>query len=237
MRALKQLLVASIVGVGVCTQGVAQEWEYTLSPYLWTAGIDGEIEVRGHKIDVDVGFDDILDAIEWGFLAALEARRDRTILLLDAIYIELGQSGNIGLASASVDVDQFILTAAVGRELEGMPLSVFAGGRYIYIENTIKGRGPLGVRASKSENLVDPVLGARVSAPVSEKVLLSLTGDIGGFGVGTDFSWELMPLVDIKINERVSGKVGYRILDLDFSEDIDFDAMMHGWVVGLGILF
>ncbi len=46
---------------------------------------------------------------------------------------------------------------------------------------------------------------------------LSLTGygDIGGFGVGSDFTWQAIAALDWRVSEKSSASVGYRWIQID----------------------
>lgn len=64
----------------------------------------------------------------------------------------------------------------------------------------------------------------------------TLLADIGGFGVGSDLTWEFMPALSYRFSDAVSLALGYRWLDIDFDDsDFEFDAAQFGWLLGLGI--
>ncbi len=87
---------------------------------------------------------------------------------------------------------------------------------------------------------VDPVVGARLRHQKSSGSELTLTGDVGGFGVGSDFSWQALATYGrdtIFFGIPVHAVVGYRALSVDYSEGGSFgsngiDAVLHGPVVG-----
>jgi hypothetical protein len=75
---------------------------------------------------------------------------------------------------------------------------------------------------------------------MSERWNLILRGDIGGFGVGSDLTWNLVGLVDFKPWKHVSLFGGYRALYQDYEDgsgvnEFKFDATMHGPILGLNI--
>jgi hypothetical protein len=68
--------------------------------------------------------------------------------------------------------------------------------------------------------------------------------DFGGFGIGSasDLTWNLWTVVDYRLTERFSLKLGYRIYDLDYSRgsgrnEFGFDGQMTGPVLGLTVRF
>jgi hypothetical protein len=67
-----------------------------------------------------------------------------------------------------------------------------------------------------------------------------LRGDIGGFGIGSDITWNLVGMVDFKPWKHVGLFGGYRALYQDYStgsgsNKFKFDATMHGPLLGLNI--
>ena len=79
-------------------EAATPEWEFSLAPYLWMAGLEGTVEADRLSADVDVSFSDIWDELDIGVLAAFEARRGKFSVTTNAIYLKLspeagGRSG------------------------------------------------------------------------------------------------------------------------------------------------
>jgi hypothetical protein len=75
---------------------------------------------------------------------------------------------------------------------------------------------------------------------------LFIRGDIGGFGAGSDFSWQAVGgyVLDFGAWNRImfSGVVRYRALSVDYAEGegrrrFEFDMIQHGPVLGLSMRF
>ena len=67
---------------------------------------------------------------------------------------------------------------------------------------------------------------------------MRLYGDIGGFGVGSDFTWQALGVIDYWPWENVGLSVGYRGLEYRFDDDtgtkkFDVDLLLHGPIFGL----
>ena len=68
-----------------------------------------------------------------------------------------------------------------------------------------------------------------------------LEGDVGGFGVGSDFSWQVVGTYGFDVNcfrTPFHTVIGYRALAVDFSEKGRFgkngvDDVQHGPVMGV----
>jgi opacity protein-like surface antigen len=115
-------------------------------------------------------------------------------------------------------------------------LDVLAGLRFVELDLDLD---LAGVRAgSGSADWVDPWIGARERIPIGGAWSAILRGDVGGFGVGSEFSWQAILGVRAACGDHVLVDVGYRALGIDYEDkDLSFDAVVHGPVVGLAITF
>jgi hypothetical protein len=101
--------------------------------------------------------------------------------------------------------------------------------------------GSLAVARSGDLEWVDPVVGARLRHQMASGAELALYGDVGGFGVGSDFSWQAVATYGFDVNcfgTPLRTVVGYRALAVDFSENGRFgsnglDFVQHGPVMGI----
>jgi len=211
----------------------AEEWKYDLAVYMLGAGIDGTVGIGRLDADVDVGFSDILDNLEFGAMGALRASKDRWAVTTDLIYVGLGASTD----RVEVDVDQLILQVDLAYGVSET-FEVLFGVRYLDLDNKIAFRGPLGARADAGDSWVDPVVGVRLLKPLGEKWSLFGRLDFAGFGVGSDFSLQAGLNLDYRISPRTSFAFGWRHLDVDF-EDGDgrdrfkYDVVTSGPQAGL----
>jgi hypothetical protein len=74
---------------------VREAGRFEVTPYLWAAGIDGDIQFgRLPKTNVDQSFSDILDVLGIGVMGAFEARKDRWGFLFDAMYLKISDDAS-----------------------------------------------------------------------------------------------------------------------------------------------
>jgi len=210
---LALLLTAARVG--------AAEWKHEFAPYLWGSAMEGTVGVGDVVADAQLSFSDILDNLEFGFMGAYRASRDRYSISVDAIYMGLGatEKGPGGVLKADIDVDQIGLEADFGYALSER-LTLLAGLRYVSLDADLKVTGPLGNSrtASEGQDWVDPVVGAQYAWPFADEWTLSLRGDIGGFGVGSDFAWQGIATLRWQFSPRTALGVAYRYLDIDYED-------------------
>jgi hypothetical protein len=139
---------------------------------------------------------------------------------------------------------------------------VLAGARYWHqdvdisadLTGTVALSGPLdltisGSRAiakSGSVDWVDPFVGARLRQQLAPGQEFVLRGDVGGFGAGSQFSWQAIATYNSPLCEihgiPVDGYVGFRALSADFSQGsgrskFEFDNVIYGPVIGATMRF
>ncbi len=222
----------------------AAEWKHEVAPYAWGAAMSGTTAIGPVAADVDASFSDILDNLEMGFMGTYRATRDRVSITVDGIYMGLGSAGRgpAGFVKAEVDLDQSALEVDVGYEVIDR-LTVFGGVRYNDLSVDIKSTGPLGTRAdSADEDWIDPVIGAHYTIGFADKWSFTLRGDIGGFGVGSEFAWQGVGTLRWQASDRVGVLGAYRYIDMDYesddrSRDFKYDMSMSGPALGVVFTF
>jgi len=199
----------------------AAEWKHELAPYLWGSAMEGTVGIGDVTAETEMSFSDILDDLEFGFMGTYRATRDRYSITVDAIYMGLGatEKGPGGVLKADIDLDQVGLEADFGYALNER-LTLFGGFRYVSLDADLRVTGPLGnaLSASESQDWVDPVVGAIATWPLAEAWTLALRGDIGGFGVGSDFAWQGIATLRWQFSPRTALGVAYRYLDMDYED-------------------
>lgn len=88
---------------------------------------------------------------------------------------------------------------------------------------------------------VDPFIGGRLRHRFGGDKELTVEGDVGGFGVGSDFSWQVVATYGFDLTcmgTPIHTLVGYRALAVDYSErgphgENALDFIQHGPVMGV----
>lgn len=81
------------------------KWEFILIPYLWTVGINGDVTVKGNNVDVDVGFDEILDNLDFAALGQFIAKRGRWEFFVQPNSMNLSPEGEVHRKVIDIDAD------------------------------------------------------------------------------------------------------------------------------------
>lgn len=183
----------------------------------------------------------------------------------------VSRPGGVATLVGDIEADYMQLTVEAGAGYEiwsqGDPASAgrvaidaLAGARYWRQEaslsadltlNPIPGPGLIisGNRVIARSGIVDwvdPFIGARLRHTLAPGQELMLRGDIGGFGVGSDFSWQVIATSNWRLcitdTYSIDAYLGYKALSVDYSQgsgtsEYEIDVLQHGPVLGLTMRF
>jgi hypothetical protein len=229
------------------------EWALQITPYLWAAGIHGDISPfrRAPTLSVDKSFSDIMEDLNLGGFIDVWGRYDRFGFSGDLMYVDTTDSHTLGALpvvgptpglSADVDTVEFQTTLKAGYRVydgEDASFDVLAGARFWHISNDLHVRYA-GFSRSYGEDFgwVDPVIGFRAFYNLTPRLSLQGQADFGGFGVGSDHTWQALATINYVFSDRLSASAGYKLLNVDYESDGHvFDTTLRGPVVGLTFRF
>lgn len=223
-------------------------WSFGFAPYLWASGLEGDVATLppAPPANVDAGFDDILDNLDIAFMGIGEVRKGRFALVADLIYIDLSNDASTPgplFSGADLETQAFIGTFQGSYRViqrDRGYLDVLAGARVWSVNTELSlGAGLLPARdIDETETWVDPVIGLQARLNLGSGFHVTTMGNIGGFGVGSDLTWDAFAALGYRVNDWFAPIVGYRHLSVDFDEDdFLFDVEMSGPVIGGVIRF
>ena len=240
------------------TSTVADQWRVELTPYAWAFDLDGKVGVRGQTALVNVTFREILEDADsiLAFAGRLDLRNRRWGGFIDAGFASVtveGATGPLGISDVDVEYEQTIVDFGVSfcigewagssGPARNTTLDVYAGGRYSNIDLTIS--PALLPQRSGSESWVDPIIGLKLNAPLSEQWRVAVSADIGGFGIASDLTWSASLVVgyDFHISGHyASVYAGYRAIGWDYANgpsasEFIWDVVEHGICFGFTYRF
>ncbi len=233
------------------------KWDFTVVPYLWAVGIDGKVEVGGYSADFNVSFSDIWKGLKSAALVHMEARKDKWGLFFNSLYMNPAFDGTFRRArtilpgvtppvrDVTLDFQQWGVEAGALYQIGSWPLEekgqsitldVLAGARYWWLSADLD--TSTFVNPSKSTEWVDPFIGLRVTTDITKKCIFTLRGDVGGFGVGSDFSWNGSGLFGYRFTRNIQALAGYKAVYINYkagSSSLRWNATYHGPLMGLAI--
>ena len=220
----RAVIVIFLLGVLVSRVGQAQgrsdkDWQNNVFVYGLATAISGDARFGPLESPVDISFSDILDNLEGGFMGRYRGSNERFSVVADFIYLSLGNDKDSGPVRRG-ELDQLIVDITGGYRFSPVFEALF-GVRITDLSTSIRLERPISgseLELGGSDTFYDPIFGARLSTPLDEnqKWWLQAHGDIGGFGVGMDFTWQVMANVGWKPAQWISIWGGYRALGQDF---------------------
>ncbi|MGB6020624.1 MAG: hypothetical protein WBF77_13610 [Sulfurimonadaceae bacterium] len=246
------ILLSLLIGGGnsaladenLTTEQTSQDaWQFNLAPfYLWGINLDGDMTAGTQIVPIDVPFSDIFDSLDGAFIVHFEGmHKNRWGFLVDLNYMDLASSftGPLGLKRYDIDLDITLaeLSGLYRMEHDAHNFDVIFGLRYVDMSNKLMvENGPTLIDGSKS--WVDPLIGGRWIWGFSQNWALNTRGDIGGFSLGSDLSWQAAGLIEWQPFKYASFLAGYRAIGMDYDEGsgadyFKFDATIHGPLIGL----
>ena len=204
--------------------------------------MDGTVGIRSREADFDVSAKNLVESLDFGFMTNFEARKARWSFGVDFFYADLGKDvtvENVSVAARNprLDMSMTLVEGDVGYRVANS-LDVLAGIRRLSTSaGLLTDRGTV---AEADGGFTDPIVGARFHRYLSEKFWVNVRGDVGGFGVGSDFSWFLGATGGYRLSKLLSLDFGYRIWDFDYESDDDLkrlDLALGGFGGGLTFHF
>lgn len=223
-------------------QSSSDGWQFTVAPYLWASGMDGTIQVADFEQDFDASFSDIIDNLDFALMGHFDMRNDRWVLSSDLIFVDLENSQDLieGSVTAGLEMTLFEL---VGGYRVSKAITVLGGVRWVDMDAGLHYEGGfVDDGADVGRSWLDPLIGVHAFVPLSKKWFIGLRGDIGGFGVGSEFTWQAYADIGFRASHLVSIVLGYHFLDMDYEDGsglqyVDLDVMISGPQLGVAFTF
>jgi hypothetical protein len=216
----------------------SEDWSFVLTPYVWVPAIDTSLSVGTNPPAEDSG--SILDYLDGAFLINGEARRGAWSILGEFNYLDFSDDfGSTAIGSVAewrIEGVMASLGAAYAfYDHSDVRIEALAGLRGWSVDTTTR---VVRQQASVSSTWIDPIIGLRFSAPLSEQVDISGMANVGGFGVGSELQWDAVAAINWSVSDLVTLSGGYRHLYLDFTDsDTTIDLTLSGPFVAVGFKF
>ncbi|MCO5723236.1 hypothetical protein [Robiginitalea marina] len=227
------------------------KWHFLAEPYLMFPSMNGESGIRElPPINVDANSSDIFNSLDFGIMVNFEATTDRWALGSDFVYTKLTQDveSSALINSGEIELKQMIwelsglyrllpfLETGIGFRLNDISMAANIN------RNIVGGGSSQLVSAENSEFWIDPVLIAQFSKSLNDTWQLKLRGDVGGFGIGSDFTWQLQASAGYRFSKLFQTTLGYRIIGMDYdqgsgSSRFRYDLNTSGPLIKLGFNF
>ncbi len=226
------------------------QWSFLIEPYMLFPNMKGSVGL-GVLPDapIDANTNDIFGNLKMGFMLNLEASNDTWAVGSDFIYMNLsrGIESGILIDSGDISAKQFAweimglrrITPWLEVGLGGILNSINAG---VDLNLNAIGGGTTPQSRSLTKTWFDPMIITRIRNGAGEKFIYQFRGEIGGFGIGSDFAWQIQAYAGYRFSKLFHVTGGYRIISLDYTSGSGQDRFMYdvdtsGPVIRLGFNF
>lgn len=244
------LLTLCLTFAGSCLAEKA--WSYSLTPYLWLAGIKGDVATipGSPPAPIDIPASDAIADTNISLMFWFDVKKNRHGLFVDFLYSDLRSEEE--LVPPPVDLllrstsKNFLWTMAYEYELRQTDrglLDLFIGARYWDIDTKLEFGGGLGIleglTLSHTESWVDPVVGLKGHTMLNDtKFYVSGAAAIGGFDIGSELFYDLVLQFGYKWSSQLGTAIGYRYLDVNYDEnEFLYKVSQQGWTLSGTFIF
>jgi hypothetical protein len=244
----RRILVAvSLLSVGsLYAQEAAQPgenaWRLQLTPYVWMTGLQGEIRPN-HSMPtahVSQSFSDVLSNLDAATFLSGTARKGRYVLHGDLTYASVSDSATLPMGlKGKAEVTQRSMTLLGGynwRLSSSDNLDILVGLRWWNIRANVQVQ-PL-LQARVQESFADPIVAARWRHQWDQRWSTLLYTDVGGFGMGSEFTWQILTALNYQVRDNIFLTAGYRHMSVKYrGGGAHLDVGMGGPVLGATFRF
>jgi hypothetical protein len=245
------LLVVSPALAQTESATVENKWQFTGALYLWGYDVGGTTK-RGSDIEAD--FDDLLDATDFAFMGALEARKNKWLLFTDLINFDISSDSTSNLSipigpihlpvttTARTDLKGWVVNLAGGYNVYSQNktrLDVIGGARYLDLSMDLflqlQSLGPGRSRTFKeSHSILDGIIGLKGKTALGERWFLGYYADVGGGD--SSLTWQASALIGYQPTRWLDLALGYTHLEWDFGSTPVIDNLNFSGP-NLGVIF
>ena len=249
MKRIIQLFTFSslllLSSVALSQQAEKSEWHYLGEIYLLFPTMSGEVGVANlPRVEIDADAGNIFSHLKMGAMFYFEATNDDWALSSDLIYMKLGQDvvPNDSVTRGEMTMKQLAWELAGLKHIAPW-LEVGLGGKLVSLYTGLDLDTPMEPRSGDaSKTWFDPIIIMRSQGMIRDKWILQFRGDVGGFGIGSDFSWQIQANAGYRFSKLFQTTIGYRYIGIDYDkgEHLDrflYDVDTYGLVVRLGFNF
>ncbi len=205
-------------------------WKFVVEPYLWLAGIDGD----GSADSSPPTSIDVWGELSGAFMIRGEVRtRSGFTFLADGLTLTLKDEDGFTQTRTEATMGELGIAVPIA---DGARVDAIAGVRRIDLDFDVELGGV--ATGSAGADWIDPWIGARGNFDLGDDWSVLVRGDVGGFGVGSDFTWQAAASFDVALSDTFHLEFGYRAISIEFDDDdLEFAALIHGPLLGLAIVF
>ncbi len=187
-----------------------------IAPYVWATTMNGNLTISGENRYVNFTFDDFFKFSNLGLNGHIELKKKKWAILFDYNYVELLKDPTI--------TELVLSELAFGYKIFG-DFELLLGGRYFKTEVEYRHDDPEQIKKGK-ESWIDPIIGGRLTVDLTRTLVFTARADVGGFGIGSEFAWNIMAGVGYRLS-NITFMVAYRIWYAKYENGANDDLFVY----------
>jgi hypothetical protein len=232
-------------------------WQVNVTGFAWLASIGGHTTVRGNEAKASAKFTEIIDKVSTipiSLMSQIDIRKEDWGVFVSPIYMRLGFNPSNRLFNADVTTENLylewggfyrVMHGSFKPDTDGWNWSVEVLGGARYTQLSVDASFERGFSEGGTHSWVDPFIGLRGRVGLGRDFELGWRGDIGGFNVGSTFSWNVQAQIGYKFalfGRPAIAFAGYKALSQDYTsgngnERFRWNTVMYGPTLGLSVRF
>jgi hypothetical protein len=228
---------------------------FIVNPYFMAPNMDGKSALGRLETDVSKSPSDIFSNLNWGVMGSVEVNNGNWGINLDVNYMNLDLTPD-NVTRLEATGHQAAVTATVLKRIDEYAW-IYAGVRYSDLGVSFECQSqclPNGginlpgnivvpaIDASRNEDWVEGLVGVRAELPFNDKLDLTFTADVGGFGEGSDISVNFWPQLGFRLGGSSKALLGYRLIYVKYESFENnrlfvYDVLTFGPTIGLEFRF
>ena len=206
-------------------------WQFAVTPYLWAAGIKGSTTTPASRVTFNRDFGDIFkDFSGVPVMLGAEVRKGPVGVVFDLIWLRMSseiETRNVLFIDGKARLSTFQASATgLYRVIDQSAgtLDIGAGVRLWTVSSKASLHAGLlpRVSAKLDKTFADPILAARFDFRLGGRWSLTAYGDVGGFGISSDVTWQALGTLNYRAADWVDVRGGWRHLAVD-RDKVNFD--------------
>lgn len=232
-----------------------KNWGFIITPYALLAS--QSTDVGGEKLRQS--FNDLSSITNTGFQLYTGVRYKRFIASFDGTYALLQSNQKVGPADVNLSINQYILDSKIGyvihqevdynkidEAIRGWSIEANVGVKYwkndvdVAYQIGLGSLPPIEDEFRELQEWSDLMIGVKSRIILNKRVLLGISGDIGGFGIGnsSDLSWDFTFANTFKVHDLIYITAGYRSFNYSRTDaSVDTKVSVQGPILGVSLVF
>lgn len=229
-----------------------KKFNFSIMPYAWLVSVGGTVGyIDGQKFGFNKSFTDALKYLKMAASVSGKFKYERVSFVYDIAYFnlkgfgtEIDAASTPNIASANWTVKQTLYDLFIAylfpSKSKKIMVDVYGGGRLIVLNTatTIVATSNGAQRMSSYDNsYLNPVIGVNAEYVLDQKAkwVAWSKGDIGGFGVNSEMTWQLNAGFGYMLSPQVPLTLGFKYIGINHDKNqFAWQVNEYGFTIGIG---